>query len=257
MRYCKDCDKEVGKRFRYCEDCIKIRKKKLRKNLYQNNKEYYKKCGKKYYHDNRDKLKIEHLQYYKKNRDKMLKQKKVYSAANREKISLYQFEYHKKNKDKIKERRKIYYQEHKEEFAERQRKRNRDKSRKKLHNFDLNKEDILNIIPNMGKISQHNMLIYKTAICTCCNPKCKTRYELLETHHIIPTKQGGEDNCLNYISLCHKCHRGLGLHRNWYGWTEKLLKWKLYNEIIELVTTSDEHSHEGYLKILKLHINKD
>ncbi len=101
------------------------------------------------------------------------------------------------------------------------------------------------------------MKTYKTAINKCCNPDCETPYEFLETHHIVPIKQGGEDKCINYISLCFTCHhnknrQGLKkLHGEWYKWTETLIKWKFYNEILIIGYTSDDYTHEKYLKLLR------
>jgi len=63
----------------------------------------------------------------------------------------------------------------------------------------------------------------------CCNPECGSGVGI-ETHHIIPMKNGGPSKFWNFITLCWKCHRKGGLHRGNESVEMKLFVWKCMRE---------------------------
>ena len=88
---------------------------------------------------------------------------------------------------------------------------------------------------------QHNKIaLYKKLIHNCCIPSCP--YAVIETHHIIPIKKGGEDSFRNMINLCYEHHHLYRLHtllrEPKYAIIE-LLTWKFYRELEILGFTSD------------------
>jgi len=71
--------------------------------------------------------------------------------------------------------------------------------------------------------------LYKYLINKCCNPDCKSGFDL-EVHHIIPLSRGGTDTFDNYIVLCERCHRRNKMHRLF---REKMMKFLTYKFFIE------------------------
>ena len=139
-RYCKICDKEIGRRVQYCEKCKKERIRERKRKYRQQNKEKLNERERKYYHQNREKVR---------------KREKRYQQQNKEKISEKKKEYYQQNKEKIKERRmkkyqknKIYRKEYVEKIKEKNRKRNKEYYKK-------NKEKILEKMKKYGQTPEY------------------------------------------------------------------------------------------------------
>lgn len=102
-----------------------------------------------------------------------------------------------------------------------------------------------NYSPNQTK---KNM--YCEAIGKCSMPDCPKGLNL-EVHHIIPLKQGGDDDITNYILLCNHCHRHNKLHSRW---REKRFDLYTYKSMVELQiigSASADYSDEEYIKVLR------
>ena len=100
--------------------------------------------------------------------------------------------------------------------------------------------------------SHSNMDLYKQAIGQCCNPDC-IKTTKLDTHHIVPLKQHGVDEFVNYIVLCETCHLQGGNYHT-YSTSDsnyELLVWKFYRERLDIGYTSDDYTEEDYRAILQ------
>lgn len=84
----------------------------------------------------------------------------------------------------------------------------------------------------------------------CSNPDCKHGYNV-EGHHIIPLSKGGIDAFWNIISLCRRCHRGLGLHHNWQSVDVELYTWKCFHELNRFGFNLDEKEQDFREKLKK------
>lgn len=98
--------------------------------------------------------------------------------------------------------------------------------------------------------NQTKITLYKEAMqYECSNPYCPSGLDI-EVHHVIPVRDGGPDKYWNYISLCHRCHRSMGMHRNWEFLIPILFSWKCKKELEILGFVLDEES-ENYHKNIK------
>lgn len=97
--------------------------------------------------------------------------------------------------------------------------------------------------------SQHKKNLYKDCINVCSIPQCDQMD--LEIHHIQPISEGEEDTFINYIVLCHKCHRQSKIHKKWRDVEVKLLTYKFGKEIRKLNFCSDEFDDEEFQKKLR------
>lgn len=89
----------------------------------------------------------------------------------------------------------------------------------------------------------------------CTHPDCKSGMDI-ETHHIIPLKNGGLDKFNNFICLCKECHTTNSLHSRWKNLELELTTWKFYAELNILGTTSDCPDKEFLKAVAKIKASK-
>ena len=99
--------------------------------------------------------------------------------------------------------------------------------------------------------------LYKNVINKCCMPGCRYGY-ILNTHHIIPIKNGGTDTFNNYIILCQYCHTHSKLHSRIEENRITILVYKfmIEQEILGFGICSDNYSDEEFQKVLRNHLYK-
>ena len=98
--WCKDCDREKGKRWRKLNP---KRKRELHKNWRTKNKIKLTKKKKIFYQKNKDKILAQKKDHYNKNREKVLEQCKKYREGNKKIMRKRKSKYYFNNKDKIKD----------------------------------------------------------------------------------------------------------------------------------------------------------
>ena len=88
----------------------------------------------------------------------------------------------------------------------------------------------------------------------CCHPDCSSGYGI-ETHHIIPFKNGGPAEFWNFVTLCWRCHRKSKLHSS--DKQIELFTWKCSRELAVYGFVLDEKEspllHERLLQFKRDH----
>ena len=155
--FSKDKCREDGLSF-YCRKC----NSEIRRNYYDNNREYIKsasmryknnnpekvrECSKKYYDNNREILKDKSKSYQNNNSKKIKQQKKKYYNENREYLNSKSKKYREENKDLISKNKKNYYKENREEILLKRKEyriSNQEKFKQKDKNYQLKNKDRIN-----------------------------------------------------------------------------------------------------------------
>jgi len=89
---------------------------------------------------------------------------------------------------------------------------------------------------------------YRAAFGKCMNPDCRKYPYMLSVHHIIPLKQSGTDDYVNFIVLCRDCHHHNKLHRYMAeDRIRELLTYKFFMELHVIGVASDDEGFEGAL----------
>jgi len=96
-----------------------------------------------------------------------------------------------------------------------------------------------------AKENVHRRNLYRRKLGQCCWPGCAYNAQL-QVHHIVPIKQGGSDDFVNYIVLCKICHYKHRLHSLSDKKKLDLLVYKFYQEKLILGFCSDEMSNEEF-----------